>query len=198
MTRVALALVIAACGGDRHPEPMAKPHASAAMVPTRDQGLAAFETIRGVFQSPRCQNCHPSGDAPLQGEDGHPHTMNVERGPDGFGRTGQTCTTCHGPATPPSTYGQHEPPGVLAGWHMPGPNQKLVFAGLAPGELCRRLIDRTQNGGLDPAGLRGHLDTPLVTWGWDPGFGRAPVATPRAQFLTAFETWSHASTPCPQ
>jgi hypothetical protein len=124
--------------------------------------------------------------------------MNVQRGADGFGREGAGCMTCHGQANPPRTYGEHQPPGVVGGWHMPGPRQKLVFEGLTPGELCRRLIDPAQNGGLDPAGLRGHLDTPLVTWGWEPGFGRAPIPTPRAELVGAFETWWHANTPCPQ
>ena len=198
MKLVTLALVLAACGGDRHPQAKAAPRASVQAPPSRDQGLAAFETIRGVLQHPRCQNCHPAGDAPLQGEDGHAHTMSVQRGADGFGRVGEACTACHGPANPPSTYGQHQPPGVIEGWHMPGPHQKLVFEGLAPGDLCRRLLDPAQNGGRDLAGLRAHMDAPLVTWGWEPGPGRAPVPTPRAAFLAAFETWWHANTPCPQ
>jgi hypothetical protein len=167
-------------------------------VPTNAEGLAAFATVRGVLQSPRCQNCHPSGDAPLQGEDGHLHAMNVQRGPEGRGRPGEECTTCHGPANPSSNYGQHIPPGVDEGWRMPKPEQKLVFVGVTPGELCRRLIDPAQNGGKDMAALRAHLDTPLVTWGWEPGFGRAPVATPRAQFVSAWETWAAAGAPCPQ
>jgi hypothetical protein len=45
--------------------------------------------------------------------------------------------------------------------------------------------------------LRIHLDEPLVMWGWDPGFGRAPVATPRRDFLNAFETWTRNDAPCP-
>jgi hypothetical protein len=47
------------------------------------------------------------------------------------------------------------------------------------------------------AALRAHLDDPLVTWGWDPGFGRAPVSTPRATFVQAWETWAAAGAPCP-
>jgi hypothetical protein len=47
------------------------------------------------------------------------------------------------------------------------------------------------------AALRAHLDTPLVTWGWNPGFGRAPVPTPYASFVSAWETWAKAGAPCP-
>jgi len=45
----------------------------------------AFLQVYKVFTSPRCQNCHPSGDAPLQGDDSHPHLQNVKRGKDGHG-----------------------------------------------------------------------------------------------------------------
>ena len=62
---------------------------------SKEQGLAAFETVKAVFQHPRCQNCHIPGDAPLFDVD-HPHAMNVRRGPDGNGAPGQTCATCHG------------------------------------------------------------------------------------------------------
>jgi hypothetical protein len=160
-------------------------------------GLIAFETVRGVLQHPRCQNCHPDGNAPLQGDDGHLHLQNVQRGPTGHGMVGAECSTCHGPANPPSNYGLHIPPGVSTEWHMPPPELKLVFVGVAPRALCEQIKDPARNGGKDMAALRAHLDDPLVTWGWDPGFGRAPVSTPRAEFLAAWETWARAGAPCP-
>ena len=39
----------------------------------------AFLQVYKVFTSPRCQNCHPAGDAPLQGDDSHVHMQNVKR-----------------------------------------------------------------------------------------------------------------------
>src|SRR5690348_15373494 len=45
----------------------------------------AFLAAYRVLMHPRCMNCHPVGDAPLQGEDSHIHTMNVKRGKDGKG-----------------------------------------------------------------------------------------------------------------
>src|SRR6201996_7971632 len=47
--------------------------------------VTAFMSVYKVLMSPRCMNCHPSGDAPLQGDDSHIHTMNVKRGVDGKG-----------------------------------------------------------------------------------------------------------------
>ena len=62
---------------------------------------AAFLRSWTVFNSPRCRNCHPSGDAPLQGDDSHVHIENDERGPDGHGLYGMNYV-----ATPAS---QHLP-----------------------------------------------------------------------------------------
>jgi hypothetical protein len=185
--------VLAACGG-RSSEP-ASPATPGA--PTREAGLAAWATVRGVLQHPRCQNCHPSGDAPLQGDDSHVHGQNVMRGPSGHGMVGEECTTCHGPANPSSNYGAHVPPGSVEGWHMPSPELRLVFVGVAPHELCEQIKNPATNGNKDMAALRRHLDSPLVQWGWSPGFGRAPVATPRDAFLAAWDTWASAGAPCP-
>lgn len=161
-------------------------------------GLAAFETVRSVLQHPRCQNCHPRGDAPLQGDDGHPHTQNVQRGPDGHGMVGERCTTCHGPMNPPDSYGIHQPPGIATGWRMPKPEERLVFVGVAPGALCEQIKDPKRNGGKDMAALRTHLDDPLVTWAWTPGLGRTPPPVTRQAFLDAWTTWANAGAPCPK
>jgi hypothetical protein len=169
----------------------------ASPAPPSDPGLVAFATVQQVLQHPRCQNCHPAGDAPLQGDDGHVHAQNVHRGKDGHGNVGEQCATCHGPANPPSAYGAHVPPGSEEAWHMPAEDAKLVFEGVAPRALCEQIKDPTRNGGKDMAALRTHLDSPLVTWGWSPGFGRAPVPVPRDQFLGAWDAWARAGAPCP-
>lgn len=193
MNRLAILLsvscLLAACEHNSRP---------AASPPTvGDPALAAFEIVRQVLQHPRCQNCHPQGDAPLQGDDSHVHAQNVHRGKDGRGNVGEQCTTCHGPANPPSAYGVHIPPGSEEGWRMPAADMKLVFVGATASALCRQIKDPKRNGGKDMAALREHLDTPLVRWGWSPGFGRAVVPVPRDRFLAAWETWARAGAPCP-
>jgi hypothetical protein len=190
----ALVFFVAACSSapaNNAASPKPPAHADA------QAGLVAFETMRGVFQHPRCQNCHPAGDAPLVGDAGHIHEQNVLRGPDGAGVAGLACTTCHGAANPPASYGGHIPPGTTKPWRMPSPAKPMVFVGMAPGALCEQLKDPARNGGRDLAALRTHLDDPLVTWAWDPGTGRAAVPTPRADFIRAFETWASAGAPCP-
>ena len=81
------------------------------------------------------------------------------------------------------------------GW--PGAAMTLGLGGVAPSAVCTQIKDPGRNGGKDLVALRAHLDNPLVTWGWNPGFGRAPVSVPRETFLAAWETWAAAGTPCP-
>ena len=55
-------------------------------------GLAAFADIYAVATHPRCLNCHPSGDVPLQTDESTPHSMGITR----FSPLqGQHCSTCH-------------------------------------------------------------------------------------------------------
>jgi hypothetical protein len=166
------------------------------MTVSKEQGLAAFETVKTVLQHPRCQNCHIPGDAPLQFDAGRPHTMNVLRGPDGHGAPGLTCATCHGAANPPEGWGTHMPPGAPS-WGLPPPEHKMVFIGLSSGDLCRQLKDRSQNGGRDYAALLHHVaEDQLVGWGWHPGPGRAPVTIARDEFVAKFKEWIAAGAPC--
>jgi hypothetical protein len=169
---------------------------SAAGSATSNDPLAAFERVRAVLQDPRCQNCHPSGEAPLQGDEGRPHDQNVLRGPDGQGPPGEGCSTCHGPSNLPASYGLNMPPGAPS-WHMPPPEIKMVFVGLSSGPLCQQLKDSKRNGGKDLAALLHHVsDDPLVLWGWSPGVGRRPVGVPHAEFVAAFRAWVAAGAPC--
>jgi hypothetical protein len=162
----------------------------------KDDGLASFETVRTVLQHPRCQNCHIPGDAPLQFNDGRVHAQNVVRGPDGKGAPGLPCSTCHGAANLPSSYGEHVPPGA-PNWHLPPPEHKMVFIGLSSGELCRLLKDEKSNGGKNLDALVRHVDSDkLVLWGWNPGVGRDPVSISHDEFVARFKQWVAAGAPC--
>ena len=172
-------------------------HAPAENRVSKEDGLAAFETVRLVLQHPRCQNCHIPGAAPLQFDAGLVHAMNVLRGPHGVGVAGLRCATCHGAANPPASYGPHMPPGAPS-WHLPPPEKKMVFIGLSSGELCRGLKDPKSNGGRDLVELTKHVSSdPLVLWGWSPGIGRDPVSVPHAELVAKFEEWIAAGAPCP-
>jgi hypothetical protein len=192
----------------RHSWRIAAPAAAAALIGSvalvalaapagKVDGAAAFETVRAVLQHPRCQNCHIPGDAPLQFEDGRVHSLGVVRGPDGKGAVGLGCSTCHGEANPPASYGAHVPPGA-PNWSLPPPEHKMVFIGLKSGELCRRLKDTSENGGKSLAALVDHVShDKLVLWGWNPGVGRRPVSIPHGEFVAKFKAWVAAGAPCP-
>src|SRR5438132_8293225 len=105
--------------------------------PDADAARAAFLQVYKVFTSPRCQNCHPPGDAPLQGDDSHVHLQNVKRGKDGHGVYGMRCNTCHQTTNLP---GENMPPGNPK-WSLPSPAHKMVFVGRSPAELCHQLSD---------------------------------------------------------
>ncbi len=160
--------------------------------------LAAFAAVKAVLQSPRCVNCHPAGDAPLQGDDSHVHLQNVRRGEDGMGVPGLGCAACHGQANPPPSYGPHAPPGVATAWRLPPADMKMVFEGVGGRALCEQLKDPQRNGHKDLAELVEHVSSDtIVLWGWSPGYGRAPVPVAHDAFVAAFKAWVSAGAPCP-
>jgi cytochrome c5 len=155
---------------------------------------AAFERAYPVFVSPRCQNCHPSGDAPLQGDDSHVHAQDIKRGPAGRGVYGMTCHTCHQDANLP---GANMPPGNPK-WGLPPPQMKMVFVGRSAGQLCRQLKDPKQNGGRSLSQILTHVSTDdLVGWGWNPGEGRTLPPLNRPEFVAALEEWVKDGAACP-
>jgi hypothetical protein len=191
-----LAATVALALSCSHPGGPAPTPAQAAAAPP--QGAAAFETVKAVLQSPRCVNCHPAGDAPLQGDDSHVHRQNVQRGVDGEGVAGLSCAACHGQANPPPSYGPHAPPGVSTMWRLPPADTKMVFQGLGARSLCEQLKDPQRNGGKNMAELIEHVSAdPIVLWGWNPGYGRKPVPIAHADFVAAVKAWAAAGAPCP-
>ena len=159
--------------------------------------LSAFGTVQKVFQSPRCQNCHIPGDAPLQFDAGLTHGMSVVRGVEGKGAAGLPCASCHGESNPPASYGPHAPPGAPH-WSLPPAAHKMAWIGLPADQLCQMIKDRSSNGDRDFAALIKHVsDDKLVLWGWNPGAGRAPVPVPHDIFVAQFKLWAQAGGPCP-
>ena len=163
----------------------------------RADAVTAFFTVQKVLQHPRCQNCHIPGDAPLQFDEGLPHQMQVVRGPDGHGTPGLSCAACHDVVNPPASYGPHAPPGAPT-WHLPPPDQKMVFINLSAAELCAVVKNPNTNGGKNFDALIKHVaEDKLVLWGWQPGGNRAPVSVPHEEFVAKFKQWAAAGGPCP-
>jgi len=206
-------LAVAACGGETVPEESAAPGPSvAASGPTEVKGLktpAAFAAIADegersaalfsemfkVISHPRCMNCHPRGDTPMQGDAMATHMPPVARGPAGFGVPGMECNACHG-ATNVAYVGAdgsipgHEP------WMLAPVS--MGWIGLSQGEICVQLKDETRNGGRDlDALLEHHAEDGLVGWGWAPGEGREPAPGDQETFGALTAAWIEAGAACP-
>ncbi len=154
----------------------------------------AFRRASAVFLHPRCVNCHPLGDRPLQGDDRRSHAMHVVRGPSGVGKNGLWCATCH---TDKNVPGPHLPPGA-PGWQLPPAEAPMVFEKKTPGELCRQLKDPAQNGQRSPAEVVEHVrEAPLVLWGWNPGAGRTKPPLSHEEFVRELTAWAEKGAACP-
>jgi mono/diheme cytochrome c family protein len=157
---------------------------------------AAFLAAYPVFMHPRCMNCHPVGDGPLQGDDSHVHIQNVKRGPDGKGLYALKCANCHQDANLP---GENMPPGH-PNWHLPPANMRMVFQGKTPGELARQLKDPRQNGGKTLAEIIQHVshDSLVINSGWNPGDGRTLPPLSHAEFARRIREWADKGAAIPE
>jgi hypothetical protein len=154
-------------------------------------GPTPFNDVARVLQSPRCMNCHPAGDAPLQSDQSRPHKQNIKRV---FSSLGGTCKTCHQDANLP---GAHMPPGA-PGWRMPPAETPMVFQGKSPAQLCVDLKDPNKNGHRSLNDLIHHVSAdPLVLWGFNPGVGRTAPPLSHAAFVTRVTDWVALGAPCP-
>jgi len=172
-------------------EPPSKNRTDAAPA-NRDGSL--FTAFVSVLRHPRCMNCHSTGDFPRQGDDGHPHAMDVRRGAEGHGVTAEKCSTCH---QDHNLDGAHLPPGA-ANWGLPPASVPMIWQGLTDGQICQSIKDpkRNKNRNLDQ--LVEHLtEDKLVMWAWNPGEGRTPVPMSHDEFAAKVKQWRAAGAPCP-
>jgi hypothetical protein len=110
-----------------------------------EESKAAFLEAYRVFMHPRCMNCHPAGDVPLQGDDSRLHVQGVKRGPDGKGLYAGKCSNCH---QEQHIAGVNMPPGGK-GWHLPPMNRKMIFEGKTPRQLATHFKDNKYTGFKD-------------------------------------------------
>lgn len=162
--------------------------------PTAEEGKRAFVEVARVLQSPRCMNCHPAGDAPLQTDQSRPHAMNVSRASV---EAGLACATCHRDRNSEALGIKGGPPGAPR-WGLPAKDMPLVFEKVPLTALCEQLKDPARNGHKDHEALLEHVtEDPLVLWGWNPGGKRTLPPLSHPAFVAAFKTWLGAGTPCP-
>ena len=105
-------------------------------------GKRAFGDVARVLQSPRCRNCHPAGEAPLQTDPGRPHAMNISRATVA---AGTPCSTCHQDRNSEAVGVAGGPPGAPR-WGLPPAETPMVFEGKTVTALCEQLQDPARNG----------------------------------------------------
>jgi hypothetical protein len=149
------------------------------------ESVRAFLEVYKVLMSPRCMNCHPAGDQPLQGDESQVHTGLTQRGKDGRGLYAGKCSNCHQPENTP---GLHTPPGNPK-WSMPPADMKMVFQGRTPHQLALQIMDYNKNGHKNKKQLLEHARDTLVKAGWNMGEGRKPPPLSYDEFLKEWDTW---------
>jgi hypothetical protein len=72
------------------------------------------------------------------------------------------------------------------------------WTGLAPGALCRALLDPAKNGGRSGDKVVEHMRADaLVLWAWTPGGKRTAPPVAHKDFVSAAEKWLKAGAHCP-
>jgi hypothetical protein len=165
---------------------------------TSARSVALFEEAGKVLLHPRCVNCHPAGDRPLQGMAMRPHEPPVFRGDADFGKVGMTCNTCHGPDNV-ALAGQADDIRSIPGnpaWRL-APIE-MAWHGKSLGEICAQLKDPARNGGKDLDQIVEHMaHDELVGWGWHPGEGRESAPGTQAAFGELIKYWVETGAVCP-
>ena len=175
------------------PSTLAAPDSFAAIADPAVRSAAMFTELGKVLTNPRCVNCHPVGDRPLQGEAGNrrPHQPPVARGPDGFGTVSMRCGTCH--------QGANFDAGAMPGhgqWHLAP--LEMAWQDKSVAQICAQIKDPARNGGRTLAQIQEHIATDtLVGWAWAPGFGRASAPGTQAQAGALVEAWIRTGAACP-
>jgi len=162
------------------------------------RSIAIFEETGKVLLHPRCVNCHPAGNSPLQGMEMREHQPPVVRGDSNFGAPGMMCNTCHGPENV-EVVAQAEGIRSIPGnpnWHV-APIE-MAWEGRSLAEICVQIKDQDRNGGKTLAELVEHMAADdLVGWGWNPGQGREKVPGTQEQFGALYEAWAATGAHCP-
>jgi hypothetical protein len=163
---------------------------------SRERSRAIFGEIGKLLTNPRCMNCHPAGDHPLQGNDQHEHMPSVWRG-----ETGHLATNCAGCHTERNVT-LHEAASYQS---IPGHPRwgvaplSMAWEGRSLGDICRQLKDVNLNGGRDLALLQEHIaKDDLVAWAWNPGEGREPAPGNQELAGQLVQAWIDSGAECPR
>jgi hypothetical protein len=195
---VLIVAVAAACGTERPvklpPVPRSQLREAATFSIIEDEegrSRALFLEASRVLLHPRCANCHPNGDVPLQGMEMRLHDPPVTRGPENAGVVGMECSGCH----QDRNLDHARVPGA-PNWHVAP--REMAWVGKSPRQICEQLKDPKRNGGKSLAQIVEHnAHDDLVAWGWQPGHDREPAPGTQEQFGAIVAMWVDTGAACP-
>jgi hypothetical protein len=191
--RIALAAVLLSLAAHAPAAELASPAAFAGIADANARSAAIFIEASKVMTHPRCTNCHPVGDRPMQGEGAMSrlHQPPVARGTDGFGTVAMRCASCHREAN----FDPGQVPGH-AHWHLAPVS--MAWQGKSPAEICVQIKDAGRNGNRTIAQVVEHMShDSLVGWAWSPGAGRSPAPGTQAQLAALLDAWVASGAACP-
>ncbi|OON63264.1 Isoquinoline 1-oxidoreductase subunit [Massilia sp. KIM] len=163
----------------------------------RARSQALFIEAGKVINHPRCLNCHPNGKVPTQGEDLHAHIPPVHGGPDGKGRQGLLCVSCHQAKNVEATGTAFRAIPGHEHWHLAP--LSMAWQGKSLGEICEQLKDTTRNGGRNLKQISEHMGKDsLVGWAWRPHAGREPAPGTQKLFGELIQAWIDTGAHCPR
>jgi hypothetical protein len=161
-----------------------------------ERSRAIFTEIGKLIASPRCMNCHPAGDQPLQGNDYHEHRPRVFRS-DGQ-HLATNCAQCH----TDQNVTLHEAASYQS---IPGNPRwgvaplSMAWQNRSLGDICHQLKDVERNGGRSLALLQEHVaKDDLVGWAWNPGAGREPAPGTQEEAGKLVQAWIDTGAECPR
>jgi hypothetical protein len=190
-TRLIVVVLAGTSGALAGAEGLRGPESFSPIADRAERSRALFVEAGRVLQHPRCLNCHPVGERPTQGSDGHPHSPLVVRGPDDKGAIAMRCTTCHQVAN----YEQSGVPGHPR-WHVAP--KSMAWQAKSLGQICAQIKDPKRNGGKTLAAIQEHVaHDSLVGWAWRPGGNREPAPGTQAQLGVLIKAWIDSGAACP-
>jgi hypothetical protein len=200
MTARALAIVLLASASQAKADPTSSqplktPAEFQSIANSAERSRAIFSEVAKVLTHPRCMNCHPAGDRPLQGDDQHDHMPPVWRAETGHFEA--NCSGCH--TTKNITLREAASYKSIPGHPRWGfAPLSMAWQNKSIGEICRQLKDVKLNGGRDLAALQEHVaKDDLVAWGWDPGEGRQPAPGSQEAAGKLVQAWIDSGAECP-
>jgi hypothetical protein len=180
-------------------EGLRSPDAFSGIADRGGRSRALFGEMAKVITGPRCMNCHPAGDHPLQDDDQHIHMPTAFRGDANAGVPGLPCASCHTDHNFTLTAGAASYQSIPGHprWSLAPP--EMAWEGKSVSEICRQIKDPARNGGRTLALLHDHIaKDDLVAWAWNPGPGRKPAPGTQQQLGQLVQAWIDTGAECPQ